>query len=371
MMRCDTVDLAQMFKPIPQGEGYALLSRRGGLCISSVQSVPVGGRLSAVDCEKNAPSQYLMPGWQPQKPRRPATTAEGMSRAQGSPAITGTVISGLDIKGDYSLYGSKFDGVTLTNSTISGALKIDGVRRLRVTGNHLNSVFLRGQDATDDIVIDNNEISGATNDCVHIHDGGRQPTHVVLENNNIHDCDVQYPASGLYHAIYDQVADVVIKNNFIWNAKSAVSVRSSAVIQGNVIERVTNGGAIEYYSDHSAPPDSTLVLENNVIRSTLTNAPSVLGSARGLLVLGNGIGTNRRSVSSFIVQDNIVELLNAKRDSTGKYYVVYTQVALPNGQVSNNSFITLIPDGEYIGPIPLKNTSNNVYSHILHTKTNP
>ena len=365
MTRCDYGDPGQMFKPIPQGEGYALLNRQGGRCISNGDNMAVVGRLSVVDCETKSAPQYLMPGWKPQSPRPPSAIAAGMSRAQGRPVTRGIVLSGLNIKGDYSLYGSKFDGVTLTNSTITGTLKIDGVRRLRVTGNHLNSVFVRGQDTADDIVIDSNEISGATDDCVHIHDGGRQPTHVVLENNNIHDCGLKYPASGLYHAIYDQVADVVIEGNFIWNAKSAVSVRSSALIQGNVIERVTNGGAIEYYSDHPAPPDSALVLKNNVIRSTLTNAPSVLGSARGLLVLGNGIGTNKKAVSSFIVQDNTVEVLNTRRDSTGRYYVVYTQAALPNAQVSTNSFVNLIPGGDYIGPIPLKNESGNSYSHIL------
>ena len=38
MMRCDTVDLAQMFKPIPQGEGYALLSRRAAFAFQAFKA---------------------------------------------------------------------------------------------------------------------------------------------------------------------------------------------------------------------------------------------------------------------------------------------------------------------------------------------
>jgi hypothetical protein len=362
---CSAKDTGQMFKPIPQdGGGYALLNRRSGLCISNGGNTAIGGHPSLLDCESKAATPYRMSGWQPSRPTGPSKRVAEMAHSENRPATKGLVLSGLDIKGDYTLYGSKFDGATLTNSTITGALKIDGVQKVYVHGNHLNSIWFRGQEPTDDVTIEGNEIAGAANDCIHIHEGAAPPTHVVIENNDIHDCGVKYPASGLYHAIYDQVPDVLIKGNHIWNAKSAVSIRSSAAVEGNTIERVTNGGAIEYFSDHGAPDHSSLVLRNNVIRSTVTNAPGALGTNRGLVTLGNGIGTNRRAVFSFVLEHNTFEVLNAARDDSGTYFVVYTQMAIPNAKLSNNRLITLIPDGEFIGPIPVKAESNDVRSHV-------
>lgn len=361
---CNARDTRQMFKPIPQeGGSYALLNRRSGLCISNGGNMAIGGHPSLVDCESKTPTPYRISGWLPSRPTGPSTRVTEVAHSENRPATTGLVLSGLDIKGDYTLYGSKFDGATLTNSTITGVLKIDGVQKVYVHGNHLNSIWFRGQDPTDDVTIEGNEIAGAANDCIHIHEGAAHPTHVVIENNDIHDCGVKYPASGLYHAIYDQVPDVFIKGNRIWNAKSAVSIRSSAVVEGNTIERVTNGGAIEYFSDHAAPDHSSLVLQNNVIRSTVTNAPSAMGTNRGLVILGNGIGTNKRAVFSFVLEHNTLQILNTARDDSGTYFVVYTQMALPNLKLSNNRLINLIPDGEFIGPIPVKAESNDVRSH--------
>ena len=362
---CSAKDTRQMFKPIPQeGGGYALLNRRSGLCISNAGNTAIGGHFSLQDCESKAATPYRMSGWQPSRPTGPSARVAEMAHSENRPATKSLVLSGLDIKGDYTLYGSKFDGATLTNSTITGALKIDGVQKVYVHGNHLNSIWFRGQEPTDDVTIEGNEIAGAANDCIHIHEGAAHPTRVVIENNDIHDCGVKYPASGLYHAIYDQVPDVLIKDNHIWNAKSAVSIRSSAVVEGNTIERVTNGGAIEYFSDHGAPDHSSLVLQNNVIRSTVTNASTAIGTNRGLVTLGNGIGTNRRAVFSFVLEHNTLEILNAARDDSGTYFVVYTQMALPNVKFSNNKLINLIPDGEFIGPIPLKVETNDVHSHV-------
>ena len=119
-----------------------------------------------------------------------------------------------------------------------------------------------------------------------------------------------------------------------------------------------------YFSDHGAPDHSSLVLQNNVIRSTVTNAPSALGTKRGLVTLGNGIGTNRRAVSAFVLEHNTFEVLNAARDDSGTYFVVYTQMAMPNAKLSNNRLINLIPDGEFIGPIPVKAESNDARSHV-------
>jgi hypothetical protein len=343
LAKCSTTDTTQMFKPVPQAVGgYALLNRQSGLCVANA-----GGHPSLANCETRPALAYQMAGWAPIGPS-PSIAAVALSQAH-SPA-NGPVINGLHIIGDYTLYGSQYNGAYLINSTITGSLKIDGVRNLYIKGNHLNAIWFRGQQATDTVTIDGNDIGGAASDCVQIHDGGVFPTHVVIENNAIHDCGEQYPASGLYHAIYDQVPDVVISRNHIWDAKSSISVRSSAVVEGNVIERVTNGGAIEYFSDHAAPPQSSLVLENNEIVSTLTNAPSVLGTNRGLILLGNGIGTNKAAVQFFVLQQNSVKILNTNQDATGKYSVVYLQVPPTTLKLSGNVFTNLIPNGACVGP---------------------
>jgi hypothetical protein len=356
---CDATNTGQMFKPVPQqGGGFALLNRRSGLCVGREGDHP-----ALADCESRSAIGYQMPGWPPARPAGRLAGLAGAARSQAHTPSTGLVISGLHIEGDYTLYGSKFDGALLTNSTITGALKIDGVRNLYVQGNHLNAIWFRGQQPTDTVTIDGNDITGADNDCVQIHDGPAHPTHVLIENNDIHDCGSKYPASGLYHAIYDQVPDVVIRQNHIWNAKSAISIRSSALVDGNVIERVTNGGAIEYFSDHAAPEHSSLVLKNNVIVSTLTNAPSALGTNRGLIVLGNGIGANKRAVATVVLQHNTVKVLNTAQDSTGTYFVVYTQAASPAVQLSGNTFTNLIPKGACIGPRPVDSASNIACSH--------
>jgi hypothetical protein len=340
---CNAADPTQMFKPVPQmAGGYALLNRQSGLCLANG-----GGRPSLANCETMPALAYQMAGW---TPTAPSPSISGVALAAAHSPGNGPVISGLNINGDYTLYGSQYNGAYLINSTITGSLKIDGVKNLYIKGNHLNSIWFRGQQATDTVTIDGNDIGGAPSDCVQIHDGGVLPTHVVIENNDIHDCGSQYPASGLYHAIYDQVPDVVISRNHIWNAKSSISVRSSAVVDGNVIERVTNGGAIEYFSDHAAPPQSSLVLENNVIVSTLTNAPSVLGTNRGLILLGNGIGTNKPAVQTFVLQQNLVKILNTSLDGTGKYAVVYLQVPPTALKLSGNTFTNLIPNGACVGP---------------------
>jgi hypothetical protein len=356
---CNASQTDQMFKPIAQQvDGYALLNRRSGLCISSA-----GGQVSLADCESKSATHYRMPGWASAQPARPSATGARSNTAVLPPA-TGLVISGLHIQGDYALYGNKFDGATLTNSTITGSLKIDGVHNLRVQGNHLNSVWFRGQQPTDAVTIEGNEIAGAANDCVQIHDGGVYPTHVLIEKNDIYNCGNKYPASGLYHAIYDQVPDVTIRQNHIWDAKSAISIRSSGVVDGNTIERVTNGGAIEYFSDHAAPDHSSLILQNNVITTTLTNAPSALGSKRGLIILGNGIAANKAAVSSIVLQNNMVRLLNNAADDSGDYFVVYIQAAAPPVKLLGNTFNNAIPNGECIGPGRFEAAQRSLCSHL-------
>jgi hypothetical protein len=274
------------------------------------------------------------------------------------------ILSGLDIQGDYSLSGHANDGVLLVNSNITGSLRIDGVDHLYLQGNTIGSIWMPGLNATTNVTIDSNEISQGQNDCIHIHDGGVYPTNLVIENNNIHDCGVAHPGSTLYHAIYDQVPNVVIQGNHIWNANAAISIRSSGVVMGNLIEQVPFSGGIEYYSDHDAPPGSTLILQGNTVHTLLKNSAEAWGSRRGLIVLGNGIGTTHRPVSSFTLDSNVLEILNPAVDASGIYYDIYTQLSLPNALLTNNTLVNLIPTGLYLGPSWVGSESD-MQSHTL------
>jgi hypothetical protein len=362
--QCSPSATGEMFKPIPQqGGGYALLNRRSGLCVSNAGSTTSGDPVLLADCDLYPAVAYTLPAWSPATPAASSIAAGTASSSAGMPAGNWNVISGLNIKGNYQLFGGQANGTLLINSKISGSLLIEGVQRVYIQGNTLGSIWMPDDMPTDSVTIDGNEITGGENDCIQIHDGSVRPTHIVIENNSIHDCGVGHPGSSLYHAIYVQVPDVAILRNHIWNATAAISIRSSGLVQGNVIEKVTNGGAIEYFSDHDAPPKTTLTIRGNTIRTTLTNSRQTWGSRRGLIVLGNGIASNHRPVSSFNVSSNFMEVLNTAVDDSGIYYNMYTQLDLPNARLSNNTLINLIPTGGFVGPKAVGSEEGDTRSH--------
>lgn len=272
------------------------------------------------------------------------------------------VIKGLNVSGDYELYGSKFNGVTLTNSTIKGALKIDGVKNVVIKDDTITAIWFRGNDPTDNVTIEHNEISGAPEDCIHIHQGTSPATHVVIEYNNIHNCGVAHPESDLYHAIYDQVPGVIIRKNCFSDARAAVSVRSNAVIEDNFFQRILTGGAIEYYSDHDADPGSSLIIKGNVISTTLKNQVTGVGTMRGLIILGNDIGKKKRAVSAIEVQDNKMAVLNPQEDKTGMYVDVLVQANPQTVRISNNTLLHSTPNGHFIAGTGVTD-SNNEKTH--------
>jgi hypothetical protein len=365
--QCSAQNPNEAFDPIPQADGgYALLHRYSGLCVSNVGSTNSGAPVLLADCDLYPPVPYTMSGWSPAKTAAssmPTSMAGKASASTTMPAGNWRVISGLNIRGNYQLFGSGANGVLLINSRISGSLLIDGVKHVYVKGNTIGSIWFPGDMPTDDVTINGNNIVGAVNDCIQIHDGTDRPTNIVIENNDIHDCGTGHPGSGLYHAIYDQVPNVIIRSNHIWNARAAISIRTSGLIQNNVIENVTNGGAIEYFSDHDAPWGSTLNLVGNTIRTALTNTRAQWGSRRGLVVLGNGIGSGRRPVSHFVLKSNFLEILNRAKNSSGIYYDVYVQMDLPNAKLSYNSLLNLIPNGFYVGQHTVGSETGDRHSH--------
>jgi hypothetical protein len=284
----------------------------------------------------------------------------------GLPPGVWTVISGLNVQGNYQLYGSTFNNTLLIHSTITGSLLIDGVQRVYLQGNTIGSIWMPGSLATDGVTIDGNEITQGQNDCIQLHDGAVHPTHILIENNYIHDCGIAHPGNTSYHAIYVQVPDVTIQGNYIWNASSAISIRSSGIVQGNNITKVPFGGGIEYFSDHDAPVGSTLTLQGNVINTILTNSAAAWGSRRGLIVLGNSIGTTHRPVTNYNLSSNYLEVLNTAVDNSGIYYDIYTQAVLPSAMLAHNTLVNLIPGSLCLGLYAVGSEQYDTCSHIAH-----
>ena len=274
-------------------------------------------------------------------------------------------IRGLKVDGDYEMYGPQFDNLTLTGATITGSLKIDGVQNLTIRESHLRNVWFRDRFATQTVLITHNEISMAPGDCVHLFDGQVAPVDVTISENSIHDCGLAHPDSNLYHAVYDQVPDVVLRGNCIANARSALSVRSSGTVEDNLIQNLRGGGGIEYFHDHNAMPGSRLVIAGNTVVSLLENVPGATTVNRGLIILGNDIGRGTRPVSDYMVHDNIVAVLNKEEQrGNGKTFDVYEQGDHPDAKFANNTFINLIPDSAYIGPYKtVGNESGDIKTH--------
>lgn len=267
--------------------------------------------------------------------------------AQESPA-TMTVISGRYIAGDYNVHAN----TVFQNSTVLGVLRVDA-SNVVIQNNKLRGIWIPGSNPTNNVRITGNEITGAANDCVDVNDGPVSPIGLVIENNHIHNCGTAWPGNPHFHAVYVQVPGVTVRYNTIWNVNSPISMRSSGIVEYNNISQIPCAGGIEYFSDHDAAPDQPLIIRNNVIISTLHNCSTggnFWHSYRGLLVFGNGIGTNKLAVHTFIVTQNYLRVLNTTSDPSGVYLPVYTAIREPGMTLYHNWLINEIPTGGFIGP---------------------
>lgn len=261
------------------------------------------------------------------------------------------VVRGLSTPGDYSLYGSASNNLVIDGAEIGGILKIDGVSNVTVTHSRLGGIWFRDTQRSANVLIEHNEIAGAPNDCVQVHDGPGLPQGVILRNNKIHDCGLAHPNSDLFHGIYDQVPGVRIEGNCLFSARAAISVRADAVVQGNRIRQIPSGGGIEYFSDHNSAEGGALVIEDNVIASSLQNDLAGAGSNRGLVVIGNDIGSRRHMVATVEIRNNRLVVLNNQNDSRGgKFFDVYIQQGAPPVAISGNTLVNLIGADQFVGP---------------------
>jgi hypothetical protein len=69
-------------------------------------------------------------------------------------------------------------------------------------------------------------------------------------------------------------------------------------------------------------------------------------------------------VSSFIVDSNVLVVLNPAVDASGIYYDIYTQTSLPNARLTHNTLVNLIPTGLYMGPSAV-GSETDTQSHAL------
>ena len=88
----------------------------------------------------------------------------------------------------------------------------------------------------------------------------------MIKNNTIYDTGTKI-RDGHYHNIYTQTSGVIIENNVFYNAwgGSHVSIRSSAVIRGNVMLGNAKKCGIRYYSDQPARPSKLAIIQTNII----------------------------------------------------------------------------------------------------------
>jgi hypothetical protein len=297
--------------------------------------------------------------------------AASAAKAQGpltphnnvTPAGTWRIVEGVNTAGNYQLFGGGDDNVLLRNSRIGGSLLIDSVSHVYVQGNKIGSIWIPGNNATIDVTIDGNEVTGGLNDCINVNDGGVHPINLVIKNNQIHHCGLAHPGNPNFHGIYVQVPGVVVDHNHLWDINAAISIRSSGTVTRNYIEGINCGGAIEYFADHDAAPGQPLIIRNNAIGTIMHNCPVFYGTRRGLIIIGNSIGTKHLAVYQFLIDYNVLEVRNTHADASGIYDDIYTPIPAPGADLIGNRMLNMIPTGIFIGPNAVGSEVNDSRKH--------
>ncbi len=98
---------------------------------------------------------------------------------------------------------------------------------------------------------------------------------LLIKGNEIYNTGLK-DTVGLYHAIYCQASDFRIKGNYIHGKRggNGISVRSSGTISENIITgtSLNNKPGIRYFSDHMNGDSDTLLIENNVVYNSGSQA---------------------------------------------------------------------------------------------------
>ncbi|MBF0392503.1 MAG: right-handed parallel beta-helix repeat-containing protein [Alphaproteobacteria bacterium] len=261
------------------------------------------------------------------------------------------VIENLVISNTLRLDGHQWDNTLIRNVTIKNVSgdgiflrNVDNVRIENSTIDNISGTGIRlsTSGSTTDVTIADNTITNTTRDGIAVgqrYEDGVDHFGLKVIGNHI-DTTGTAGSSGLYHGIYVQSSDFHIEGNHVTNSTdgNAISVRSSGLVRGNLIDGTGKSG-ISYYADHMRGPTDLLTIENNIIVDT-------------------GNGTTRSDIDLLSIPDNgnVVRNFNIRNntvtDTDGAAIVVSGEYAAlgikpvigTNPLVSESAGRTMIAD---------------------------
>lgn len=187
------------------------------------------------------------------------------------------IIEGKVLTKTLTLDGSGFDNSLLRNLVIKDVkgdgillrnvnnVRIENIQIYDVTG---NGIRLSMSGSTSDVIIEGNRIIRAEKNGINAgqrHKKGVDHKGLIIRNNVVKDTGLS-GFRGLHHGIYVQAQDFYIAGNMIINAAdgNGISVRSSGVVENNIIKGAGKSG-IAYYADHMSGVTKTLIVRGNEI----------------------------------------------------------------------------------------------------------
>lgn len=231
------------------------------------------------------------------------------------------IIENLVLNDTLILSGHEWDNTLIRNVTIRNVSSGDGitlrdVNNVRIENCTIDNVEHTGirlaqNGSTEDVVIVNNRITNTGANGI----SAGQDYRAGDDQKNLQIIGNYIDTTGLkggdnepdHHGMYIQSTDFLIKDNYIVNSTdaNALSVRSSGVITGNLIDTADRCG-VTYYADHMTGPSDTLVIEDNVFLDCRESIVNLLvpdtNNVVGAYVIRNNVITDT-SNSSFRYSD--------------------------------------------------------------------
>jgi Ca2+-binding RTX toxin-like protein len=253
------------------------------------------------------------------------------------------VIENLILNDTLSLSGHEWDNTLIRNVTIRNVSSGDGitlrdVNNVRIENCTIDNVEHTGirlalDGSTEDVIIVNNSITNTGANGISAgqdYSRGEDQKNLQIIGNYIENTGLNGGTNEPdHHGMYIQCTDFLIKDNYIVNSTdaNALSVRSSGVITGNLIDGAERCG-VTYYADHMTGPSDTLVIEDNVFldcRESIVNllVPDV-DNVVGAYVIRNNVITD---TSNTAIRYSDVTRLGIDPDVYGNELVSDSQAA--------------------------------------------
>ena len=233
------------------------------------------------------------------------------------------------------LVGSKFNNTLVRNITIEN-VNGDGIFIKDVENLRIENIIIRNikkgsgirlsmSGSTSNVSIINNQLENISNNGINVGQRSKKSVdhkNLLIAGNTIKNACTT-AKKGLHHAIYVQAQDFYIVGNRIFECPdgNGISLRSSGVVEKNVIKNTGKSG-IAYYDDHKSGPSNTLRIEHNIIRDygqdSKRNAIDILPlsnpnlSVRKFIIRNNDISDSNISIENkklpqireFIIENN-------------------------------------------------------------------